>query len=513
MNRRHFLRASAAAALATFLQRRIAGADIRTDANSGATLSIIPQPAQITTTSGSFRLSAATQLGANAADYAVTEGFAAYLRPATGYALAVLDASAGDGIFLRTDPALTQLGDEGYRLTVASDRIDITALSATGLFYGSQTLRQLLPPAIFGSVPVNDVPWDIPCVTIEDQPRFRWRGLMLDSGHDFQPLETVRRYVDLMAIHKFNVFHWHLTDLGSWPLEIKAYPQLTDSSTRGNGVKEGFYTQDDVRDIVRYASERHITVVPEIDVPGHVMPVLKAYPDFNCPLPPTRFIGQFCLGNEDLYPFIEAIFSEVCDLFPSAFIHIGGDECDLNRWNKCPRCQAFREQNGLADSKAMQGYFTGWLAKFLDSKGRRVIGWDEIIAAPLPTNAAVMSWHGTGGGIAAVKAGHEVVMTPTDPCYFDYGPNPQQMGKVYQFDPATGLDPAQTQMVLGSEGEMWTDKHPSSDEIDRHVYPRALALAETLWSPREAKNFQNFSGRLPAGLARLDQLGVHYFRG
>jgi len=513
MNRRRFL--TGIAALPSCLHYgRVGSSTYRSITVSPMpALSLVPEPACIDINDGYFTLTSATQILADSYSIRIGEQLAGGLRAATGYALPVaLGTEKGtQTIRLRRDGKFTTLGKEAYHLLVTPTWIEITASSTSGLFYSLQTLCQLFQPDIFPES-TSDAVWTVPCVAIRDRPRFPWRGLMLDSGHDFQTVETVKRYIELMALYKFNIFHWHLTDLGIWPLEVRSYPKLIDPTTRGSGVKQGYYTQAEILDVVRFASERHITVVPEIDMPGHVTPVLLAYPEFNCPVPVEKKPWQYCIGNEAVYLFLDAIITEVCSLFPSEFIHVGGDECDFNRWSQCPRCQALKQREGLTNDEELQSYFMRRIAKMLYARRRRLMGWDEILKGGLPSNAAVMSWHDMVGGIAAVKAGHAAIMTPKSSCYFDYYPTAQSLQTVYQFEPVPAdLSPTEAALILGAEGEMWSDNHPSMEEIERHVYPRAIALAEVLWSPKKKRDYSSFIVRLRAAERRLDRLGVHYF--
>ncbi len=479
---------------------------------------IVPMPVKMVIGDGTFTITGETRVVADEASAASARQLVDSLKPAMGVALQVTAGQSTDAkavIRLTQDASLTQLGKEGYRLMVTADGIRIVGAAQAGVFYGVQTLQQLLPTQIFAAAAVKDVAWSVPCVTIEDQPRFAWRGLMLDSGHDFQRKEFVERFIDLMALHKFNVFHWHLTDLGTWAIEIKGRPKLLDAATRGPGVKPGSYTQDEVREVVRYAAARHITVVPEIDMPGHEPPALLAYPELDCPLPRNAKDGkverpwEFCLGNEKTYAFLEEVLGQVAELFPGPYIHIGGDECPKGRWLRCPLCQARMTAERLKNGEELQSYFIRRIEKFLQSKGRRLIGWDEILEGGLAPNATVMSWRGMGGGIAAAKAGHDVVMAPTEWTYFDYPNTPVE--KVYSFEPVPNeLSAAQAGHVLGAQAQMWTDNHPSEDRIDALVYPRAAALAEVVWSPRASRNYDDFARRLRAHLPRLAALGVHY---
>jgi len=472
---------------------------------------IIPQPSKMEITTGSFSLTPQTAIVTDRASSVTAKQLAEYLKPGTGFSLKVASSrrSSKTTITLAEDASLSSLGKEGYRLSVTPSAIKISSADQAGLFHGVQTLRQLLPPRIFSATPVPNTAWTVPCVQIDDTPRFPWRGLMLDSGHDFQSKEFVLRFIDLMALHKFNVFHWHLTDLGTWSIEIKGRPKLLDADTRNAGVKPGHYTQDEIREVVRFAAARHITILPEIDMPGHEPPALIAYPELNCPVPQTGRPWQFCVGNEKTYAFLEEVLSQVADLFPGTYIHIGGDECPKDRWLICPICTEKMKSEHLANGEELQSYFIRRIEKFLQSKNRRLVGWDEILEGGLAPNATVMSWRGMGGGIAAAKAGHDVIMAPTEWTYFDY-PN-TTVEKVYSFEPIPKeLEATQQAHVLGAQAQMWTDNHETEEGIDALVYPRAAALAEVVWSPVANRNYNEFATRLQSHFPRLAALGVHY---
>jgi hexosaminidase len=480
---------------------------------------VIPQPVKMQVTPGSFSLTADTVVLADGASAETARQLIEALAPATGFALKVSNraAAAKSTIVLREDAGLARLGKEGYQLAVTPDTVSMASAGQAGLFYGVQTLLQLFPPQIFAVKPAGGVAWSAPCVVIEDTPRFAWRGLMLDSGHDFQRKQFVERFIDLAARHKFNLFHWHLTDLGTWSIEIRGRPKLLDASTRGPGVKPGHYTQDEIREVVRYAAARHITILPEIDMPGHEPPALLAYPELDCPLPRVGKNGkadrpwQFCVGNEKTYVFLEEVLGQIVELFPGPYVHIGGDECPKDRWLRCPLCRAKMKEEHLRSGEELQSYFIRRIEKFLQSKHRRLVGWDEILEGGLAPNATVMSWRGMSGGIAAAKADHDVVMAPTAWTYFDYPNTPVE--KVYGFEPVPGeLTARQASHILGAQAQMWTDTHPSEDQIDSLVYPRAVALAEVLWSPAASRDYDAFSARLQTHLRRLALLGVHYKR-
>ena len=425
------------------------------------TPALVPQPVMMQVAAGSFAMTPDTVVLADGASVATAKQLVDAFGPATGFVLRISSepGSAKTTIAVQEDAGLSRLGKEGYQLTITPQAIRIASAGEAGLFYGVQTLRQLFPAQIFSAKPAKNVAWIAPCVTIEDTPRFAWRGLMLDSGHDFQRKEFVKRFIELMALHKFNLFHWHLTDLGTWSLEIKGRPKLLEAATRGPAVRSGHYTQDDIREVVRYAAARHITILPEIDMPGHEPPALLAYPELDCPLPRVDNNGkparpwQFCVGNEKTYAFLEEVLGQVVELFPGPYVHIGGDECPKDRWLRCPRCQSKMKEQHLHSGEELQSYFIQRIERFLQSKGRRLIGWDEILEGGLAPNATVMSWRGMGGGIAAAKANHDVVMAPTAWTYFDYPDTPVE--KVYSFEPVPKeLSAAQGAHVLGGQVRM-----------------------------------------------------------
>jgi len=494
------------------------------DAQQAKVPAVIPRPAVIEPGKGFFTLSSDSVIVTDSASRPTAAQLAACLDPATGFGLKLScsDCGATGVIALVQDKSLSDLGAEGYQLVVTPARISLSAPTQAGLFYAVQTLRQLLPPEVFSTNVVKGIAWKVPCLKIRDMPRFGWRGLMLDTGHDFQEFPFILHFIDLMAVHKFNTLHWHITDLGTWPLEIKGYPKLQDPATLGTrmmgepkrGVKRGFYTQAQVRQVVNYAAERHITVVPEIDMPGHSTPALIAYPEFDCPVPHKSWeFGrwEYCVGNEKTYAFLENVLSQVIELFPSKFIHIGGDECPKEHWAKCPICQAKKKAENLKNEDELQSYFVRRIEKFLNGKGRRMIGWDEILEGGLAPNAAVMSWHGLDGGITAAKAGHDVVMAPTSHTYFDYAEATTPLKKVYSFEPMPPeLTPEQSAHVLGAQAQMWTDHHPTVKEIERLVYPRACALAEVVWAPASDRDYRNFVERLIVHERRMAALGVNY---
>jgi len=439
------------------------------------------------------------------------------------------------GIVLATDAENAELGDEGYTLTINNDGIRLRANTPQGLACGVQSLRQLhgqgAPDPSVSAAPAPRIQH----VRIVDQPRYRWRGMHLDVGRHFMPLEFVKEYIDLLAYHKMNIFHWHLTEDQGWRIEIKKYPKLTEVAAwrMDDGQRYGgFYTQDEIREVLAYAAERFVTVVPEIEMPGHTMAALAAYPELSCTGGPFEISGKsgireevYCAGNDDVFVFLENILDEVCKLFPSPYIHIGGDECPKKRWQKCEKCQARIKSEGLADEHALQSYFIRRIEKMLNARGKNLVGWDEILEGGLAPNATVMSWRGTKGGIEAARQGHDVIMCPTSHCYFDYRQSDRDgepgapwapvidLATVYQFEPTPAeLSGAEAAHVLGGQGNIWTERMLTPEDVEFMAYPRACALAEVLWSAPQRRHWDDFRARLDIHLRRLDDMQVNYRR-
>jgi hexosaminidase len=419
------------------------------------------------------------------------------------------------------------LGPEGYELIVSPQAIRISAGTAAGLFYGVQTLRQLLPPEIETRAPAK-TRMEVPCVSMRDNPRFSWRGLMLDCSRTFLPLAYIKSTIDRMALYKLNVLHLHLTDDQGWRLEIKRYPKLTTVGARfadRYGGGGGYYSQQEMRDLIGYAKERNITVVPEIEMPGHSLAALAAYPELACDLPlrptfevhpfwegPLEFSPPLCAGNDRVFEMFGEILSEVTELFPSEFIHVGGDEVPKDSWSKCPRCQARIKDEGLKGVEELQSYFTRRIEKIVAAKGRRLVGWDEIIQGGLAPGATVMSWRGTEGGVAAVNLGHDVVMTPNGNCYFDYSYHTTPTEIVYAYDPIPKeFSDALAKHILGVQASMWTHIAVNQKAIDYQMFPRLAALAEVAWSPQQIRDWSDFNARLDRHFRRFHLLGIRYF--
>lgn len=463
-------------------------------------------------------------------------------RRVTGWSLKTNPASDIEGcIVLRLDQGLFPdlpdwQRDESYRLSVTAARVEVSARTSHGLFNGVQTLVQLVAQSKAGQQ-------QIPACGIEDYPRFQWRGLLLDPARHFLPLEFLKKFVDVMAFYKYNRLQLHLTDDQGWRLEIKKYPGLTQIGSvrkesprhgdrnQGDGAVYGpfFYTQLQIHELVTYAQARHVTIVPEIEIPGHFRAALAAHPEFSCTGGPFEVRTRWgvdpdilCPGNDDAVAFAKDVLGEVCERFPSQLIHIGGDEVPRDRWKVCPKCQARMKAEGLKNEAELQTWLNHQLEKFLASKGRRMIGWDEILEGGLTPGAVVMSWRGNQGGLAAAQAGHDVVMSPTSHCYFDFpqakgSAEPESIGgfipldTVYSFEPVPAtLAESQQRHILGGQGNLWGECFWSGKDVEYFAFPRALALAEILWSPAEGRSLASFLSRLDGQLAHLDRMRVNY---
>lgn len=503
---------------------------------------VIPRPAEMEKRPGVCKLLPNMRvvfLVYNPEVRAIANGLATDLSRKTGWKLTVFGPADVGGrhagvadIKLVIGNADERVGEEGYEVTVTRADIELKAATARGLSRGTQTLRQLLMTT-GGADGDHDATtgWVVPCVHIKDWPRYRWRGMLLDCCRHYLDKAFIKRYIDLLAYHKMNVLHWHLTDDQGWRIEIKKYPRLTEVGAwrgTGDGRYGGFYTQEDVKEIVAYAASRYVTVVPEIEMPGHSLAALAAYPELSCTGGPFEVSTRwgivedvYCAGNDQTFAFLEDVLSEVIELFPSEYIHIGGDECPKTRWKVCPRCQARIRAEGLKDESELQSYFIRRIEKFLNSKGRRLIGWDEILEGGLAPNATVQSWRGMKGAIAAATAGHDVICSPTSHCYLDYAQG-RHLGEAtwmgfcdlktaQAFEPAPPeLTPEQARHVLGAECNMWTEYAPQ-ERVDRRVFPRLCALAEAMWTPAEQRDWDDFATRMTTHYRRLDALGVVYY--
>jgi hexosaminidase len=513
------------------------------------TIAIIPQPVSVSPRTGRFRVTAQTVIWTDKASAAIGHQLARYLEPATGFTFGVQTEGAvpAGAIALRRDATLGRLGAEGYTLDVLPNGVVARAPELAGLFYAVQTMRQLLPPQILRDAPSGDEEWSMPSATIEDYPRFGWRGAHLDSCRHFMPKEFVKKYIDLLALHKLNMFHWHLTDDQGWRIEIRQYPKLTAIGSRrketlvGRQQRDpsqwkfdatphgGFYTQEDAREMVAYAKARYIEVVPEIEMPGHAVAAIAAYPELGVtgePMDVATHWGVFSdIFNADpaTIEFLQNVLTEVMDIFPGRYVHVGGDEADKAKWKASPRIQSRIKELGVADEHGLQSWFIRQMDAFLTSKGRRLVGWDEILEGGLTENAVVMSWRGVQGGIIAARAGHDVVMAPTTHTYLDYYQSKDQMKEplaiggflpletVYGYEPIPAeLESQFTKHVLGAQAQVWTEYLPNPKRVEYMTFPRLTALAEVVWTPRERKDYANYLQRLGPHLRRLEALDVNF---
>lgn len=511
-------------------------------AKNNQQISIIPQPVKVEVQKGKFTFTPTTQLVFADTQLEFIAGYAASLwEPYLGY---VVETRQTDD-FTTQNTVVLKIGEiettneEGYRLIITKDNIEISANTPAGVHYGIQTLYQLISSGKNGKVA---------CVSITDYPRFAHRGMHLDVSRHFMPIDFIYRTLDYMAMHKLNRFHWHLTDDQGWRLEIKKHPKLTeigawrvDMEDRHwndrplvndpeNATYGGFYTQEQVREVVEYAAQRNIIVMPEIEMPAHAMAALAAYPELSCTgenlgTPPGGvwpITHIFCAGNDRVFDFIEDVLIEVMDLFPSKYIHIGGDEADKTNWEKCPKCQKRIKKEGLKDEAELQSYFIHRIETFLNEHDRNLVGWDEILDGGLAPNATVMSWRGEEGGIAAVEQGNKAIMSPGSHCYFDHyqgdsALEPLAIGgftplkKVYEYEPIPeGLTAEQSELILGAQANHWTEYMPTTQQVEYMAFPRLAALSEVVWSTKEQRDWSSFCERMTDQYARYQKLGINY---
>jgi len=528
---------------------------------SGERPDIIPIPYKSEMTGGYFKVTGKTDIVMNSSDENVkniADGLKVKLSLATGRTITASQITGNQpkhSIFLKIDGSLAEKsGKEGYILSVKKSKIEISAPEPAGLFYGVQTLYQLLPPGIYSSpdsLVDADLDLKIPCIEVTDKPAFPWRGMHLDVSRHFFPKEFIKKYIDLIALHKMNVFHWHLTDDNGWRIQIGRYPLLmevaawradregipwTECQPQRPGEPAtygGFYSKEDIREIVEYARQRFITIIPEIEMPGHTSEVFAAYPEFSCTGKRTTVqtgsywpnIDIFCAGKDETFGFLENVLDEVAELFPSEYIHIGGDEADKMAWKACPNCQARIRKEGLSGVDELQSYFVKRIEKYLNKKGKKMIGWDEILEGGVAPGATVMSWRGYEGGIDAARQGHQVVMCPGSHCYFDHYQadpefQPEAIGglttvkKVYSFFPIPSeLSWKEGELILGGQGNLWTEYISTPSHAEYMALPRMTALAEVLWSPRNLLDWDYFLLRLQNQFSRFDRMNVNYSAG
>lgn len=494
-------------------------------------IAVIPLPDSIAAYEGSYQLPESPSIAAATADEKnVAEFLIAFLQSKNINAT----IASGDADIILTTTNNDGLGDEGYKLKTDEGGVRIEATGGPGLFYGVQTLFQLV--ASEGN--------SIPYVQINDQPRFSYRGLHLDVGRHMFPVSFIKKYIDLMSHYKYNTFHWHLTEDQGWRIEIKKYPKLQEVAAYRNETvvgharqsKEydgqrygGYYTQEEIKDVIDYATKRYITIVPEIEMPGHSLAALAAYPYLGCTGGPYEtgttwgvFEDVYCAGKESTFEFLEDVLDEVVELFPGKYIHIGGDESPKARWEKCPHCQKRIKDEKLKDEHELQSYFIQRMEKYLENKGRSIIGWDEILEGGLAPNATVMSWRGEEGGIAAAQQHHNVIMTPGNWCYLDHyqadpATEPLAIGgmttveETYSYEPLpTQLTAEETKYILGAQGNVWTEYITTPEHAEYMVYPRAVALAEVVWSPKNSRNYDNFVERVKVNRSLMDLWDINY---
>ena len=505
--------------------------------------SVIPMPNDVTLSEGSFNLADARitcDENLDEASAKAVDGFIQTLKTVTGKSL------DGKGGLIRFD-LNPNLGAEEYFLQVKPDGVDVEASAFGGFFYAIQTLKQMLPAAVYGGKKAN-ADWLLPCVTILDAPRFDYRGIHMDPCRHFWTVEETKRYIDIAATYKLNRLHWHLTEDQGWRMEIKKYPKLTEVGAWRNGTcigKDfssndgirygGFYTQDEMREIVAYAAERNITVIPEVDLPGHMVAALAAYPELGCTGGPYEVWTRWgvsedvlCVGKEETFTFLEDVLTEVMDIFPSEYIHIGGDECPKVRWENCPLCQARIKELGIkahgnfSAEQELQCYVTARIQKFLNDHGRKIIGWDEILEGDLAPGATVMSWRGTQGGIEAAKQGFDVVMTPNSHMYIDYYQSQERdkeplcigglvtVEKLYSYEPYEGMAAGTEDHILGVQANLWTEYIGTEEFLEYMLLPRLCALSEVQWCNADRKDYTRFDSALDHTFQMLDVMGYTY---
>lgn len=513
--------------------------------------SVIPMPNDVTLSEGSFNIAGALVTLDEKLDEAsakAVKGFVQTLKTVTGSSM---NGKGGDGaVHFGLNP---NLGAEEYYLQVRTDGVTVEASAFGGFFYAIQTLKQMLPAEVYGGEKVR-ADWLLPCVTILDAPRFDYRGIHMDPCRHFWSVEETKRYIDIAAVYKLNRLHWHLTEDQGWRMEIKKYPRLTEVGAWRNGTMVGrdwdsndgiryggFYTQEELRDIVAYAAERNITIIPEVDLPGHMVAALAAYPELGCTGGPYEVWTRWgvakdilCAGNEQIFTFLEDVLNEVMDIFPSEYIHIGGDECfngdaEPDRpdpWDVCPKCRAKMRQLGIKPGPRakhyLQNYVTARVQKIINDRGRKVIGWDEILEGDLAPGATIMSWRGTAGGIQAARKGFDVVMTPNSHMYIDYyqsreyDKEPLAIGgyipvsRVYEYEPYEGMEPGTEDHILGVQANLWTEYIPTPEQLEYMLLPRLCALSEVQWCQAERKDFTRFDASLDHTFRMLDVMGYTY---
>lgn len=519
-------------------------------AKMGVAVDIIPQPQLVKESEGVFVFSEKTTISAPDVFADEAKFLSEILKASSGYTMEVTRNSRNaEVVFALVKDKLNEFGEEGYKLDVTKDKITIYAAKPTGAFYAIQSIKQMLPVEVAGYYFTPHVKMSVPCVYIEDKPRFAWRGYMLDCSRFFASVDRIKKHLDLMALYKLNTFQWHFTDYQGWRMQVMKYPDLTKiGSTRSQrsifhpGRKlysdktpdNGFYTQEQIRDIVAYAKALHITVIPEIDIPAHSIAAIAAYPELSCSGNPAEvkhsnhggMSNVFCPGKETTFEFVENVLLEVFELFPSKIVHIGGDEVNKDGWKACLHCKKRMEGEQLKDYEELQSYFIGRVEKFVNKHGKIIIGWDEILQGGLAPNAMVMSWQGEKGGIAAAKMKHPVVMTPDNYLYFDYVQSENRenepyvafkkvlpIKKVYNYDPTPNvLSEEEKGYIVGVQANMWSNFVTSPAHFEYMTYPRLCALAEIAWTNNEKKDYNDFESKLEKQYLRFKEAHVAYRR-
>lgn len=512
------------------------------------TFSVIPSPNQVTLQTGSYNIKGAvffTDAAVTAKAQNAIEEFRGQLGTVTGKQSKTAADAAAAGVKFIVDEALA---NEEYTLDVTENGVTVTASSDNGFLFAIQTIKQMLPVEVYGNKSASKA-WLLPCVSIQDKPRFNYRGMHLDPCRHFFSIEETKKILDLMAIYKLNTLHWHLTEDQGWRMEIKKYPELTEIGAYRNGtvIKKdwssndgirygGYYTQEEMKEVVAYADKLGITVIPELDLPGHMVAALTAYPELGCTGGPYEVWTRWgvaedvlCVGKEETFTFLENVLTEMLDIFPSEYIHIGGDECPKVRWKECPHCQkrikelGLKDQNGFSAEHYLQSYVTARIQKFLNDRGRKIIGWDEILEGELADGATVMSWRGTQGGIQAAKHGFDAIMTPSsEGYYFDHyqsretDKEPFGIGgyapieKVYAYEPFNGIPDDATKHILGVQANVWTEYIATPEHLEYMILPRLAALSEVQWCNADNKDFDRFDAALNHSVKIYDELGYTY---
>jgi hexosaminidase len=493
-------------------------------------IQIIPKPNEITILTGTFEMTGKTSIKAGQDLIFKAEQLRAYLSPASGFHLPVNKPNIkGNIIELKLSDELSSLGEEGYKLNITGKKVLITAYKPQGITWGIQTIRQLFPVEILREAKVDHVEWILPCVSIVDKPRFKWRGLMIDYSRTFWNKKHTKKYIDALSYFKMNKLHMHLTDDQGWRIEIDTYPALTGKASKFDtiyhepGEMEGYYSKDDIRELVRYAEERNVEIIPEIEMPGHSSEIFSVYPELSC-TGDTLSVHPFfkgphvhdeilCAGNEETFKFLEDVLSEIIELFPSQYIHIGGDEASKVLWKACPKCQRAIKEHNLKDEDELQSWFTRRIEEYLDGKGKKLIGWDEILKGGLSKTATVMFWQSSEQDALtkAINQGNTVIMTPTSHCYFDYPYERISTEKVYSFEPFSyKLANADPEYILGVQANFWSHIDRTEPKMDRQIFPRLLALAEVGWTDSLNRNRENFNLRLKHHYRSLDLMDIYY---